>query len=284
MFKKTIASAILTLVAVLSVNFSYAAIDETAQEEKPFNKAKQHPHHKKRGGFFKGLGLTEDQKKEFKESRMSFMKEMKPLMDQKREKKAKLISLSTSNNADLDSIKTLIAEIGQIEAQKKKKMFAHYQKMKATLSTEQQKKFAQFDDRKGNRGHKAFHKSRKGKKGNKRNPEKHFNKMAEKMRLNDSQKNTFKASHQELKKKNLNIRNQVREKREKLHTIQTQDNVDLDTANSLIDEIAEYRIEMRQNKAEAHQKLRSILTEDQRILFDTEYSKKMNRKRHHFRK
>ncbi|MCD4746294.1 MAG: Spy/CpxP family protein refolding chaperone, partial [Bacteroidales bacterium] len=67
----------------------------------------------------------------------------------------------------------------------------------------------------------------------------------------------------------LDHRNQMGEKRAKLQTLQTADNVNMDEINILIEEMGKIRIE-KQKKAAAHrQSVRNLLTDEQKVYFDS---------------
>jgi len=68
-------------------------------------------------------------------------------------------------------------------------------------------------------------------------------------------------------------RNNLMEKRVALRKFQTQENPDMDAINQTIEEMGEIRTEMHKARAENHQEIRKVLTEEQRALFDARMGK-----------
>lgn len=93
--------------------------------------------------------------------------------------------------------------------------------------------------------------------------------MMEKLDLSDEQKEKMKEIRTEALKEMQPVKNTLQEKRAKMHTLQTAENVDMNAINNLIDEMAGLRTTMQKTRAANHQKIRSLLTEDQRVLFDS---------------
>jgi len=95
--------------------------------------------------------------------------------------------------------------------------------------------------------------------------------------LTDKQKEQIKDLKTAHLKEVLPLRNQVQEKQAHLKSISTGDNVDMDKVNNTIEEIGKLKLEMAKKRAAHKQEIRNILTEDQRVVFD---SKPMKRGRH----
>ena len=70
----------------------------------------------------------------------------------------------------------------------------------------------------------------------------------------------------------LPISNQVNEIRAKLKTLETAKDVDLKLVNKNIDEVARLNAEIHKVRAKSKQEFRAILTDDQRVKFDTRAS------------
>lgn len=64
------------------------------------------------------------------------------------------------------------------------------------------------------------------------------------------------------------LRNTVFEKRAHLRTLSATDNPDTDAINKTIDDISGIRAEIEKGRMATHQKIRNILTEEQRVIFD----------------
>ena len=69
-------------------------------------------------------------------------------------------------------------------------------------------------------------------------------------------------------KKMQTYRNQLAEKRVKLQTLRTSDNVDMKAVDRIIDEMGKIRTEMQKDREQHFQNVRKILTADQRVYFD----------------
>lgn len=74
----------------------------------------------------------------------------------------------------------------------------------------------------------------------------------------------------QIKEMNL-YRNDLSIKRAELEKLQTADNADLDKINEKIDEIGKIKTEMAKKRAAHIQKVRSVLTEEQRAVFDSRH-------------
>ncbi len=64
-------------------------------------------------------------------------------------------------------------------------------------------------------------------------------------------------------------RNKLAEKRARLQTLRTSDNTDMSAINKTIDEMSAIRAEMQKERENHFQDVRSILTEEQRVHFDS---------------
>ncbi len=99
-----------------------------------------------------------------------------------------------------------------------------------------------------------------------------FNKGEEMMahlNLSDEQKTKIEDLKLEHQKKMLPLRNQLNEKMAKMKTLETAFPADMKAIDALIDEMSGVRTQMAKERAAMHQEVRKILTEEQRIKFDT---------------
>jgi len=87
--------------------------------------------------------------------------------------------------------------------------------------------------------------------------------------LTDEQKEKMAELRTENMKVLLEKRNLVHEKMAKLQTLQTADKADMKAINALIDEIAEVKADMAKQRAAHRQQIRSLLTDEQRVIFDS---------------
>ena len=91
----------------------------------------------------------------------------------------------------------------------------------------------------------------------------------ERLNLDEKQQEEIKKIQLEQAKERTKTRNLLREKRAKLEVLQTADKSDLKEINRLIDEIAAIQAQQMKSQAAARQKIRSLLTEEQRVRFDS---------------
>jgi Spy/CpxP family protein refolding chaperone len=87
--------------------------------------------------------------------------------------------------------------------------------------------------------------------------------------ITDEQKKQIKDFKVQQMKEMLPLKNQLGEKKAHLKTLETSDTPDMKAINQLIDEMGSIQVSMRKKQAEFTQKVRKILTDEQRILFDT---------------
>ncbi len=87
--------------------------------------------------------------------------------------------------------------------------------------------------------------------------------------LTEEQKEQIKALRLDMMKKALPIRNTIGEKRARLRTLQTQASVNMKEVNALIDEIAGLKARIAKMRAAKRQQIRNLLTDEQRIVFDS---------------
>ncbi len=95
--------------------------------------------------------------------------------------------------------------------------------------------------------------------------------------LTEEQKSAIKALRTEAKKQRLPLKNQLNEKRARLRTIATSSNVNMNELNKVADEIGSLRNQLMKQQLATHQKVRDLLTEEQRIHFDSRPMKSMRR-------
>jgi len=86
--------------------------------------------------------------------------------------------------------------------------------------------------------------------------------------MSDQQREELKKIRLEQVKESTKTRNLLKEKRAKLETLQTADKPDMKEINKVIDEIAAIQAQEMKAQAAARQKIRSLLTEEQRAYFD----------------
>jgi Spy/CpxP family protein refolding chaperone len=86
--------------------------------------------------------------------------------------------------------------------------------------------------------------------------------------LTDEQKEQMEDLHIEHMKAVQSVHNKINEKEARLRTLQTADKVNMSEINKTIEDIGQMRTELMKLKAAHHQKIRSLLTDNQRVFFD----------------
>ena len=92
--------------------------------------------------------------------------------------------------------------------------------------------------------------------------------------LDEKQREELKKIAMEGAKENLKTRNLMKEKHAKLEVLQTADKPDLKEINKVIDEMTAIQAQEMKDKAANRQKIRNLLTEEQRVLFDAHFANK----------
>ncbi|MFY0608490.1 MAG: periplasmic heavy metal sensor [Cyclobacteriaceae bacterium] len=90
--------------------------------------------------------------------------------------------------------------------------------------------------------------------------------------LSDEQKEQMKAIKTDAQMEILPLKNSLAEKEARLVTLQTASNVDMKAIEKQIEEIGQVKVTMAKIKARSHQKVRALLTDDQRIKLDMKLS------------
>jgi Spy/CpxP family protein refolding chaperone len=86
--------------------------------------------------------------------------------------------------------------------------------------------------------------------------------------LTEDQKEKIEKLNLEFEKKTLQKHNLIGEKEAQLRTAITQSDVVLDKTDKLIDEISSLRSEIRKERVRTDAKIRELLTDDQKVMFD----------------
>ena len=87
--------------------------------------------------------------------------------------------------------------------------------------------------------------------------------------LTDEQTSQLKELRTKFMKEVLPLRNELQEKHAQLRTLSTGDNVDMNKVNQTIDQIGAITTKLMKQRAAHRQEVRKILTEDQRVKFDS---------------
>ncbi len=92
--------------------------------------------------------------------------------------------------------------------------------------------------------------------------------------LSDQQKEQIKSLRLSFMSDVLPLKNQLKEKQAHLNTLQTAEKADLNQINKTIEEIGNLKINIAKRKALFRQNVRKNLDDEQRIYFDTHFSKR----------
>ena len=98
------------------------------------------------------------------------------------------------------------------------------------------------------------------------------------LNLSDEQQEQMKTFRLELMKEMTPIKNEIKVKTAELNMVSTGDNVDTKKVNSLLDEIGSLKTKMAKKKFAHKQKVRGILTDEQKVLFDAHAGKMFGNK------
>ncbi|MCL3780301.1 periplasmic heavy metal sensor [Prolixibacteraceae bacterium JC049] len=96
----------------------------------------------------------------------------------------------------------------------------------------------------------------------------HERHMMMKLNLSDEQKESMKAIRLEAYKESKPLRDQLRELKAKQQTLTTAEKADMKSIDKNIDAMSKVQNKLAKLRARNHQKIRSLLTEEQRIKFD----------------
>lgn len=114
------------------------------------------------------------------------------------------------------------------------------------------------------------------------------NRMHEMLNLSEEQKTKIDALQSDHLKEMIQLKNKLNELEAKKQTLSTEDKVDMKAINSNIDEISNVQNKIMKKNAEHHQSIRELLTDEQRVKFDSykhhrNFDHGMNRvmKKHH---
>jgi Spy/CpxP family protein refolding chaperone len=86
--------------------------------------------------------------------------------------------------------------------------------------------------------------------------------------LTEDQEANIRQIHVDLQKQILQVNNQIREKEAQLRTQMTQDKPNQGQIDRLVEEIGALKIAVAKAHTAAHMKVRALLTEEQRLIFD----------------
>lgn len=89
------------------------------------------------------------------------------------------------------------------------------------------------------------------------------------LNLTEDQRSQMKSLRLKLQQEMLPIRNKLGENRARFRTLSTAENADMKAINKLIDGNSQLTANMAKLRAANHQAIRNLLTDEQRIIFDS---------------
>jgi Spy/CpxP family protein refolding chaperone len=101
--------------------------------------------------------------------------------------------------------------------------------------------------------------------------------MHEMLDLSEEQKEQIKKLRLEHQKAMLPIKNLFGEQKAKMQTLRTAEKVDLKAIDKLVDDMTGLRAKQMKMQVRHEQEVRSLLTEEQRIMFDTHKNKRKHK-------
>ncbi len=127
----------LTLAAMFSFSSSAVFAQKANQNNANDSKQKECPVSQ----CCKDFGFTDDQKKQMKDLKFKQDKQLLPIENQIKEKKAHLQTLRTADKADMNEINKTVEEIGKLKIEKMKIREAGIQDFRKILTDEQRLRF-----------------------------------------------------------------------------------------------------------------------------------------------
>ena len=129
----------------LALLFSATNLNLMAQNEQGDEERKEQRRHWRshRGSpdrqdrIFNIPGLSDEQKEQIKKVRLEMQKEVLPLRNEMREKRARLNTLSTVEKADMNAINQVVEDIGGLQTELMKKREMGKQQVRSLLNEEQ---------------------------------------------------------------------------------------------------------------------------------------------------
>lgn len=229
------------------------------------------------------MDLSDEQQQKMDAERVNFMKAIQAERNQLNELQAKKQTIETTDPVNKKELDKTLVTISTLKSSIQKKKIRHHQTIKSFLDDDQ---LVRFENRgyghqgygkgehrmakqgQGNReGHANFHGKGKGQ-GNKGQRPAHGQRADSKLMTEDLRA-SFKTAHIEMMKKMQPYENQLNELSAQLKTGCTGKDIDLKKVDKLIDEQANVRLEMAKIKTNFKLDLRSQLTDEQKVMFDS---------------
>ncbi|MDX1637732.1 MAG: Spy/CpxP family protein refolding chaperone [Balneolaceae bacterium] len=87
--------------------------------------------------------------------------------------------------------------------------------------------------------------------------------------LTDQQREQIRQVHLDARQQGLAFQNQINEKRARLRTLTTGDEIDMDAANAVVEELGALRTQLMKHRLQIRMQVRQLLTDEQRVVFDS---------------
>lgn len=87
--------------------------------------------------------------------------------------------------------------------------------------------------------------------------------------LSDQQQEQIRDTRLNTRKEVMPLQNRMREKAARLKTLRTAENADMAAINTVVEEMSSLRAEIMKARLASEQEIRSLLTDDQRVVFDS---------------
>nr|WP_319398457.1 periplasmic heavy metal sensor [uncultured Carboxylicivirga sp.] len=248
--------------------------------------------------------LTQEQQDKVNELRVTFFQKTQAQHNELNELHAKKRTLETTEPLNKEALYDCLASINTIQTQLQKERIRHDQDVKANLTDDQivlfdarrkgpngsmahgnkqmrngkgQRQCVGCNGKEMNRGNGQRSKGQGMNKGNGQGQGRNAcprigqgqGKGLAALNLNDEQKAFMESSRLELLKKEQGFKNQLNELNAQLKTQTTGKNIDLKKVDKIITEQGKIRLQLAQIKADHRIEVRSQLTDEQKMAFDT---------------
>ena len=106
-----------------------------------------------------------------------------------------------------------------------------------------------------------------------------WERMAEHLDLTDAQQEQIKTLRLSFQEETLPLKNELREKKARMQTLTTAKDANMKGINQLADEMGALRTNLMKKHLAHQQEVRKVLTDEQRIIFDSHHHKRHGRMR-----
>jgi len=228
------------------------------------------------------LDLTQEQQEQVKVQRMAFYKAVLDEENQLRELRAKQQTILTGDAVNKSKLYDCLTEMNQLQVDIQKERMSHHQDIRKILTENQRIVFDVYHHqgkKYGKPGKGEIHRGReKGWPGNRENTHfskksphhkgAHHNRLCESDQFSTEQKEELKASRLELMKKALPLKNRLNELRASMQSELSLESVNMKKVEKLIAQQGEIRLALAKQKADHQLAVHSVLTPEQRVLFN----------------